>query len=150
MSAIANIDVYDGAATPAPHTLVPVSVTRENGMTSAEWRAQTAGVPYDAQIYCKMTLQKLRSGVYKTTVETGVPVQEVVTGNNSAGYSAPPKVAYVDRFVVTGYFHPRSTIASRRLARQLATNLLLGRSDSVAVITAAPAAEIIDQLIAPT
>jgi hypothetical protein len=30
MSDIANIVVYDGAATPVAHTLVPVSVTRKD------------------------------------------------------------------------------------------------------------------------
>lgn len=144
MSAIANITVFDGAATPVSHTLVAQSVNTEKGVTIAEWREQIATLPLEAQVSCTLTKKVLPSGVAQVTARVSVPVMESVSGNNAAGYTAAPKVAYVDSYTLTGYMHPRSTITSRRLARQIMANLLNNVSTTVAAATTGPLPEAFD------
>jgi len=152
MSAIANIAVYDGAATPVLHTLVPVSVTRDSGKVTAEWRENIAGVPVYAQIGVVMTLSKSSSGVYKSETRVSVPVMETVSGQNAAGYTAAPKVAYVNTVVTTGFFHERSDSVGRKLARGLAYNVLNNNSGTATFLAAntGPENDLIDNLVAPT
>lgn len=150
MSNIANIVAFDGAATPVSHTLVPVSVTRERNKITAIWREAATGVPVYAQVRCTMTLEQLKSKVYRLVSRVEVPVQEVVTGSNSAGYSAAPKVAYVNTVETTGLFHERSDVAGRRLVRQLAINIDGSISTSVTPATTGPVPELFDLLTAPT
>lgn len=149
MAAISNIVAFDGAATPVSHTLVPVSVSREKGKVTAIWREAASGVPVYAQVRCTMTLEQLPSKVYKLTSRVEVPVQEVVTGSNAAGYSAAPKVAYINTVETVGLFHERSDVAGRRLARQLAVNIDGGVATSVAPVTTGPLPELFDLLSAP-
>lgn len=150
MSAIANIAVYDGAATPVLHTLLPVSVTRSANAVEALWREALPSVPVYAQIALSMKIERLKSGVYRLESRAEVPVMETVSGQNSAGYTAAPKVAYVNTVVFSAFFHERSDIAGRRLARQLAVNVANGVSTSVAAATTGPASELFDLLVAPT
>lgn len=151
MSAIANITVYDGAATPVSHTLVPISVTRDGvkGIV-AYWREQLASVPTEAQVSATAKLQTLKNRLVRAEVTVEVPVMETVTNQNAAGYTAAPKVAYVDKITMISYQHPRSTITSRRLARQILVNIANNVSTSVAAATTGPASELIDSQVAPT
>lgn len=150
MSQIANISVYDGASTPVLHTLIPISVTREGGKVKAEWREAVAGVPVNAQVRTSMTIERLPSGIYRTETRVVVPVMESVSGQNAAGYTAAPKVAYENTIVTTGFFHERSDVAGRRLAKQIMANLLNNISTSVAAATAGPMSDLLDSLVAPT
>lgn len=150
MSNIASITVFDGAATPVSHILAPVSVSRDKGVVKAEWRELNPAIPVYAQVTATMTIEKMKSGVYKTETRVAVPVMETVTNQNAAGYTAAPKVAYTNQVVTTGWFHERSTINDRRLARQLMTNILNNVSTSVAPSAAGFAPELYDQLIAAT
>ena len=72
---------------------------------------------------------------------------ETVSGQNSSGYTAPPKVAYTDTVDVIGYYSERGTPAGRRLARQLGVNIMGNISTSVAPVVTGPAPELFDQLI---
>lgn len=150
MSQIANITVFDGAATPVSHTLVPVSVTREKGEITALWREQIATLPTEAQVSATAKLKSQPNGQVRVELSVSVPVMETVTNQNAAGYTAAPKVAFVDRMTCVSYQHPRSTITSRRLARMLLVNMLNNVSTSVAAATAGPASELIDSQVAPT
>ncbi len=150
MSAIANLVAFDGAATPVSHTLVPISVSREGTDVLAEWREMLASVPSYAQVRASTRSQRLKSGVYKQTLTVVVPVMETVTNQNAAGYTAAPKVAYENTFQIVGYFHERSDITGRRLARQLAANILDGNTATRAATTTGPAPELYDQLVSPT
>lgn len=147
MAQMANITVFDGAATPVSHTLVAVSVTKENGVVKAHWRENATGVPVDAQIRATMTLQQRNSGIYQADVLVEVPVQETIGSQNSAGYTAAPKVAYVNTLRCQGLFHSRSDVIGRRLARQILVNLLGNISTSVAPASAGPVPDLIDNLI---
>lgn len=150
MASIANIVVYDGAATPVLHTLLPVSVTRDKGKVVAFYRENAAGVPTIAQVNCTLTIQQNGSGVYRVENRTVVPVMEAVSGQNSAGYTAAPKIAYENTVVTTGFFHERSDSVGRRLVRQMAINIDGNISTSVAAATSGPLPDLFDLLVAPT
>lgn len=150
MGAIANITVYDGAATPVIHTLVPVSVTREKGEVVAVWREQIASLPSEAQVCLTARQKLLASGVTRTAFRMEVPVMESVSGQNSAGYTAAPKVAYIDADEWISYSHPRATITGRRLSRQLLVNLANNITTSVAAASSGPLPEAVDTLVMPT
>lgn len=150
MSQIAPIAVYDGATTPVLHTLLAVSVTREKNTVTALWRENLAGVPVYAQVTCTMKLTRTASGVYKAEAKVEVPVMESISGQNSAGYTAAPKVAYINTVNTVGLFHERSDSVGRRLARQMAINIDGNISTSVAAATAGPLPELFDLLVAPS
>lgn len=150
MSNIANIVAFDGAATPVSHTLLAISVTKENGKVIAYWRENAASVPTIAQVSCTMTLSKSQTGIYKCESRTVVPVMEAISGQNAAGYTAAPKVAYENTVVTTGFFHERSDAAGRRLVRQLALNIDGSIATSVTPVTTGPVPELFDLLVAPT
>lgn len=150
MSAIANIVAFDGAATPLSHTFVAESVSRAGSDTIATYKEATAGVPDYAQGRVSIKRTKLGSGVNRVAVRVELPVMESVSGVNSAGYTAAPKVAYTDTAEVVGYFHDRSLIAGRRSVRQLAINISGNISTSVAAATSGPVSEMFDTLISPT
>lgn len=151
MSQQANITVFDGAATPVTHTLVGESVERSpQGAYVARWKESLTGVPDYAQVRLSTTKRKLPSGVFRVSARAEVPVMESVSGQNAAGYTAPPKVAYVDTVEIVGYFHERGTLAGRRLCRQLAINAAGSISTSVAAATTGPIPELFDQLLQVT
>lgn len=147
MSAQANIVAFDGAATPVSHTLVPIGVEKTGDQFNAFWRENLSSVPVNAQVRITQTSRKLKSGVTRVATVVDVPVMESIAGNNSAGYTAAPKVAYVDSVHVVGYFSDRSTAESRRLARQLAVNVAGSIATSVAPVTTGPVPELMDSLI---
>lgn len=148
MSQIANITVFDGASTPVSHTLVAISVTRDKGKVIAEWRESIVSLPVYAQVRATMTIEKLKTGVFKVDTRVVVPVMETVGSQNAAGYTAAPKVAYENTVVITGFFHERSDAAGRRLVRQMAVNIAGNISTSVAPITTGPLPELFDLLVA--
>ncbi|DAD52278.1 coat protein [ssRNA phage SRR6960799_17] len=153
MSNIANIVVFDGAATPVTHTLVPVEVVKDpkTGAITAMWREQVASLPTYAQVVAIARLSKTnKSGVWNTDFRVEVPVMESVSGQNSAGYTAAPKVAYRDTTGIYGHYHERGSIAGRRLSRQIALNIGNNVSTSVAAATSGVLPELFDTLVAPT
>lgn len=148
MSAQANIAVYDGAATPVLHTLVGESVAiSPDGTIVAKWKESITTLPDYAQVRHTMTKRKLPSGIFRVTNRTEFPVMEAVAGQNSSGYTAAPKVAYVDTLETVGYFSERGVTLGRRTARQAHINILGAIATSVAAATTGPAPELIDQLL---
>lgn len=150
MANIANITVFDGASTPVVHTLTAISISREGKKIKASWREVNAAVPTEAQINVEMTSEKLASGVVVQTQRTLVPVMESISGQNAAGYTAAPKVAFVDTFITTSYQHPRSTPTSRRISRQLHLNVNGNVATSVAPATSGFAPDLFDLQVLPT
>lgn len=150
MSAISDITVFDGAATPISHTLKAISVTRASNEVVAEWRENLTTVPVYAQIRVTMKLSRMKSGVYKVEQRVVVPVMESVSGVNSSGYTAAPKVAYENTVIVTGFFHERSDAVGRRLTRQMAINLGGNISTTVTPSQVGPVPELFDLLVTPT
>lgn len=149
MSTMTNLLAFDGAATPVLHTLVPVSVTKEKDEIVAVYREAISTLPVYAQVSCVLKMKRMSSGVYRTHCRTEVPVMESIGSSNAAGYTAAPKVAYVDTNETNGYFHERGTIAGRRLAKQLHVNITNGITTTVTPVTTGPFAELFEQLTAP-
>jgi len=128
MAQQATITVFDYESPPVAHTLVPDGIEKKGNVEVAHYREFKTGVARDAQVALIVTREKLPSGVIKVSTDVRVPVSEVVTGANSAGYSAAPKVAYIDRQVSIAYIHPRSTVSSMRNCRQMATSMVVGNN----------------------
>jgi len=144
----ANITVFDGAATPVSHTLVGEGIERlDDGTLKAVWKESLAGVPDYAQIRVTATKRKLPSGVFRVSFRVEVPVMEAILNQNASGYTAPPKVAYVDTTEMVGYYHERSVVTGRRLSRQIAVNLGGNISTTVTPVSTGPLPELFDQLI---
>jgi hypothetical protein len=150
MSQQANITAFDGAATPVSHTFMGEGITSVNGETVAIWREQNAALPYEAQGVITMKKRKLPSGIIRVACRVEIPVMESITGQNAAGYTAAPKIAYVDTDESVGYFSTRGTPTSRRIVKQLASNVRNNLSTTTPVITAGPLAELFDMLVMPT
>lgn len=136
MANIANIVVFDGAVTPVAHTLVPTGIrVLPDGASQATWREAIAGLPNEAQVNATLTIRKLKSGVSEVRVRVNVPVMESIAGQNASGYTAAPKVAYIDSDEWVKRVHPRSNITGRRLCKQLLTNMSNNVSTTVAAAT---------------
>lgn len=151
MSAISSITVYDGAATPVLHTLLAVSISKgADGVISAVYREAIASLPVEAQVRAEIRQKTLKSGVVETRFRVVVPVMESISGQNAAGYTASPKVAYEDTEEWVSYSHPRSVTTGRRLAKQLLTNISNNVTTSVAAATAGPFDEAVCGLLMPT
>jgi len=155
MSAFANITVFDGAGTPAVHTLTAVEINRvpgsnKNSKVVALWRELLPTVPTEAQITAQVELERLPSGTFIERTITQVPVMEAISGQNAAGYTAAPKVAFVDKRVTEQFSAPRSTVASRRLLRQLDINIQGNISTTVTPATTGPFPELFDLQATPT
>lgn len=151
MANIANIVAFDGATPPVAHTFVPVSVSREGATkVRAEWRETGLAVPTIAQPRLTITLERLKSGVYRAERRLVVPVMESVSGQNAAGYTAAPKVAHELTDIKVGMYHERSDVAGRRLVRQLGINIDGSIATSVTPVTTGAVPELIDLLVTPT
>lgn len=150
MAAQSNITVFDGAATPVSHTLLPIGVERDGDEYRAFWRENIPTVPVFANVRLTLTQRKLKSGVTRVAQIVEVPVMEAVAGNNAAGYTAAPKVAYVDAVHQVGYFSERSTVNSRRLARMISVNLGNNIAVTAAAATTGFVPDLFDSLINPS
>lgn len=152
MSAQANLIAFDGASTPSSHTLVGIGVSTDPKTREivALYREGVTTLPVYAQVSCELRARRLPTGVWRVQKTTEVPVMESISGQNAAGYTAAPKVAYINKIIEIGFFHERSTIADRRLTRQLHVNISNGVATSVTPVTTGPIAELFDQLVMPS
>jgi hypothetical protein len=116
MAAMTNLLVKDDG-TPTEFTLAPITDT-----PWPFWRAAVANVPVDGQPRLTFSIEKVKSGDYKATAKLEVPVMETLgASGTSAGYVAPPMVAYTSVGILTIFCSARSTIADRaNLVRMLA------------------------------
>lgn len=129
MPAMTNILVKDDAGTPLEFTLVPVSDT-----PGPTWRGSAAATPLEGQPRLSLgALERTKSGQYRLTAKLEVPVMETLgASGTSAGYVAPPKVAYVTTCIFTMFADSRSTLADRANALKLTIGCLQGASASTA------------------
>jgi hypothetical protein len=123
MSAMTNLLVKDDG-TPTEFTLVPVTDT-----PVPFWRAAVANVPVDGQPRLTFSIEKLKSGDYKASAKLEVPVMETLgASGTSAGYVAPPAVAYTNVSWFTTLCSARSTIADRANLLRMMAGLVQGAS----------------------
>jgi len=128
MPSMTNMLVKDDAATPIEFTLLPISDNPD-----AFYRANVAGTPLEGQVRFTLRAEKLKSGSFKLTAKLEVPVMETLgASGTSAGYVAPPKVAYVTTAIFTMFADRRSTPADRMNTLKMAVGLLQGASATTA------------------
>lgn len=132
MGAMTNLLVKDDG-TPTEFTLVPITDT-----PWPQWRAAVANVPVDGQPRLTFSIEKVKSGDYKLTSKLEVPVLETLgASGTSAGYVAPPQVAYTLVGIFTMFAPARSTIADRANLLRMSVGLLQGASSTTATGTLA-------------
>jgi len=155
----ANIVAFDGAASPVSHTFTGVGVTTRSGglpgnvvsEISAKWREVTAStLPENAQARYTQTLTFFKNGTSKKVCSVEVPVMESISGQNAAGYTAAPAVAYTDRVEAVEWSSPRSAEATKRIATQLLINILGNVSTTVPAVVAGPAMDLLQRNIQVT
>lgn len=120
MSQIAVISVADGQATPVTHTFNPVSSS-----PVAFYRESQAGLALVGQGACELSNRSgSNAALQRVRVKLALPALETVTGQNSAGYTAAPKVAYENTVMVDFILPIRGTAAQRKDLRVMLSNLL--------------------------
>lgn len=131
MAVMTNLLVKDDANPLVELTFVPITDTPE-----PLWRTQLANVPFEGQMTLRQSIVKQKNGSYKITAKLEVPVMETLgASGTSAGYVAPPKVAYINPIIVTMFADKRSTIADRANMFKLMLGLLAGASSVTATGT---------------
>lgn len=131
MGAMTNLLVKDDATSPVEFTLIPVTDT-----PNPLWRAAVAGVPFDGQMRLSCVSEVVKSGDRKYTFKSEIPVMETLgASGTSAGYVAPPKVAYVTTVITTMFSSSRSTRQDRANALKLHVGTLAGASSVTATGT---------------
>jgi len=131
MGQMANILIKDDANPLVEFTLVPVTNARP------KWRAQVTGVPVDGQITVEQVSNtRLADGNYRRVLKLEVPVMETLgASGTSAGYVAPPKVAYKTPYTVTTVQNQRATTADMANGLKFLLGLLGGASATTATGT---------------
>jgi hypothetical protein len=129
MAVMDNILVKDDTVTtPVEFTLVPVADNPD-----CIWRASVANVPMDGQVRLTLHSEVLKNGGSKMTAKLEVPVLETLgASGTSAGYTAPPKVAYVTTCIFTMFSDRRSTSQNRADTLKMALGILQGASATTA------------------
>lgn len=126
MGAMTNLLVKDDV--PTEYTFIPVTDTPQ-----PFWRTAIAGVPLEGQMRSTWSQEQLKNGSWRMSIKTEVPVMETLgASGTSAGYVAPPKVAYVTTVIMTLFADRRSTIADRANAVKIAAGILAGASSTTA------------------
>lgn len=131
MATATNILIKDDSNPLVEFTLVPISNSRP------KWRAQVTGVPLDGQITVEQVQNaKLPDGNYRRVLKLEVPVMETLgASGTSAGYVAPPKVAYKTPVTISTIQNQRATTADMANALKLALGLLSGATATTAAGT---------------
>lgn len=128
MPVFASIAINDGQGTPVSHTFLPVS--SDSGIYV--WQDQSGGVSlgYLTITYSKKVPGPAKAGsesnaarIWRQTLSISVPTMETL-GNNSAGLTPPPTVAYIHRAVLEFMQPERGSLQERKNLTAYATNLL--------------------------
>lgn len=131
MSAMTNLLIKDDQATPLELTFIPIT---DN--PSPFWRAPQGGVPIDGAPRLTLSSEKLKSGGYKRTQKTEVPVMETLgASGTSAGYVAPQKVAYTNVMITSMFVDTRSTYADAANLLKIHKAFMDGASSTTATGT---------------
>jgi hypothetical protein len=122
-----NLLVKDDATT-TEFTLLPVTDT-----PSPLWRANVTNVPVDGQLRLTVSQERVKSGDYKVTAKFELPVMETLgASGTSAGYVAPPSVAYTMVGIVTMFAPSRSTTGDRANLLRMLIAFVQGASSTTA------------------
>lgn len=119
MSDISTITIADGKGTPENHVFQPI-----NSGNDSLFRTANATLPLIGQEVISAKIKKINPQVSAVVVGIELPALETATSANSSGYTAAPKVAYVNRATLTFMLPVRGTAAQRTDLRTLVKNLL--------------------------
>lgn len=127
MGAATNIVINDGASTPVAHTFTPIGKDDKGVM----WFEQTTPAPTNPLGAKRIGYRQTRvmdpkgqlTGKSKVVMTVYVPTLETL-GNNSAGITPPPTVAYIEESRHEFTLPERSVKQERKDIRSLAMNLL--------------------------
>lgn len=128
MSAVANIVLNDAQATPVAHTFIPLGPD-VNGVWWWEDQTGTSPIGYN-RISMSLSRASLgqpssNAGERTTRIKVGIHTPKLETlGNNSAGITPPPTVAYIPRCNVEFILSDRSSLQDRKDLRKYADFLL--------------------------
>lgn len=140
MAQQAAITVFDGAATPVSHVLSPIdNKVLKDGTRYCLWREFSATLPVEACITLEEWQRTLPSGAVETRTRVSTPVMEAVGAQNAQGYTAAPKIAYVETDEHKKISARRSTGAIKNQNLQMLRNLL----NNVSVTAPAVAAGVV-------
>lgn len=135
MAAIAPIVILDGQAVPVSHTFNPIT----SGVSSL-FRESITNLALIGQGWLGINVKKDNgNGLNKVILTLDLPALEVITGSNSSGYSAAPKIGYENKAVVTFFLPSRATSQQRKDLRVLLANSLLN----------AQVIDVIENVVAP-
>ncbi len=131
MGAMANILLKDDATSPTEFTFVPQTNSRP------KWSTQVAGIPANGQHSLEqLANEQLKSGATRRVFKAVLRVMETLgASGTSAGYVAPPKVAYEIPVTISMTVDPRATIADCANALKLAEGAIAGGSSTTATGT---------------
>jgi len=127
MPAATPIVINDGAATPVAHTFTPIGKDEKGVM----WFEQTTPAPVTPLSAKRIGYKQVRAmaasgkvnGLSKLQLSVALPVLETL-GNNSAGITPPPTLAYKVVAQVLVDLPERSLKQERKDDRSLLANLL--------------------------
>jgi len=115
MAIIANMTIYDGAATPVSHTFTAKGVV--NGV--AEWKDQVSGVELGMPVVTFSQRKSTRSNpMTKTTIKFRMPALETDPS------FLVPTLAYEDSCTIEFLTHTRDTTQNRDDLQTFVYNLL--------------------------
>jgi len=138
MAALADIIAFDGESTPVQHTFVADHVEYTGSDLIASWQEKTVGVPEYAQGSLVLSRRKANSGMVRIGLKVNLPVMESVSGQNLSGYTAAPKVAYVDSYEGVQWVHSRSLAQGRQNVKSIFKNILANTTVTQVAIAAGP------------
>lgn len=149
MAAIADITAYDGESTPVAHVFYADHVEYDGNNLQALWGEKVAGVPEYAQGTMTLSKKKVASGMTRVGLRVNLPVLESVSGANLSGYTAAPKVAYVDSSEQVQWVHSRSLAQGRQNSRQLLRNVAGNNSSTATPVSTGMAYDAFVRLVFP-
>lgn len=110
MAQLATLSVFDSQATPVAHVFAPANHSASDFI----WRETGTSSVLNAMV---LTLSKLPmkkgSDLEKSRVKLVMPVLETITGSNSSGYTAAPRLAYTLQSIVDFITPTRATSSQR-------------------------------------
>jgi hypothetical protein len=124
MAQKANVLLKDDTTAPVEFTFLPDTAG------TAHWRTQISGVPVNGQHSIEqLANETLKSGANRRVIKAVLRVMETLgASGTSAGYVAPPKVAYEVPVTISLIADSRATIADCANAIKFAAGAIAGAS----------------------
>lgn len=108
MAAIANLTLTDAAATPVNHTYKPVQKTDARSV----WENQASGIKIGMPVATMSITESAE--MFRVHITLRLPILETLSGENSNGYVAVPKVGYEMAGKSEFILPKRSTLQDRK------------------------------------